>query len=185
MQFIFDNLNAVLVSGTVVLLSSALLLNQSRTRLETAEDYSAHLQQQELVRWIESDLMALGAGTPAGELPVETTSSGIVFYTVADPRAGSLGRVEYRLTDAGSARTLERRVNGQVTGRSGLAMQRARFLLLDDAGAPTAPGPSVRQIRVELAWASDRASGSATGSGTRTYVTTVRPFNLRDLRETL
>lgn len=185
MQFVLDNLNAVVIAGAIALLGGALLLSQGRTRAESAGGYRAHLQQQELISWIESDLTALGAGTPAGEPPVTTTASGIAFYTVADPRSGTLGHVEYRLTGSGAARTLERRVNGHVTGRSGLPIETARFLLLDRAGTPVPPGPAVRQIRVELAWTPAPASDASVGTGAHTYVTTARPLNLRELRETL
>lgn len=190
MQFVFDHLISFAVAGVVILLVATMSLTQAEGTRDMTKFYGLQRVKADFVDRVESDLTSAGVGVPSGASAVQiATAERFAFYGVVDP-SGATGLIEYRevpagIVDGALAWSVERYVDGALTGRSAGVVARFEVELLDDAGNPIGAGRlgDTREVRVETEWIVPHAEegGGARRQALRrsAWTTHIRPLALQ------
>lgn len=87
MQFLLDNLTALLVASSVLLLGIVARTDSSQVAIEQTAHYTSRAQVQSFTRWLEEDLTQIGenygSGQTAFDMPVQGTSGATRGMTTA------------------------------------------------------------------------------------------------------
>src|SRR5690625_4931521 len=63
---IFDNLNAILIGSTVILVIMAMQMRMTEMSVEQTANYMMKRQAMDLATWMEDDLLLMGQNLPSG-----------------------------------------------------------------------------------------------------------------------
>ncbi len=145
MQFLFDNLTAIIVAGVVILMLATAQIYAQRSGLEQASSYSTKAKAISFGEWLEDDILSLGANygddayrfmTPV-EDPVTGHTRRWVFFSDSLLATGDTLRIitRYELQDLGAV----------VRGDSTIYLYEIHRMMAEEPvtnGAISAPDPS-------------------------------------------
>ena len=187
MQFLFDNLAAILVLGVV----GIMLVGLSLTRAESSRDetrFYAHQTAQALfAEQVERDLTLAGIETPSGHSAIQTaTADQFAFHGLVDDENGGL--IEYRripvsTTGGVTLYRIERWTDGSLSGASSGSVTRFDLTPLGADGVTAVAASSARAISADIEWAlpfEEDGPGAARQSMRRSvWSTVIRPVALQ------
>ncbi|MDA1029011.1 MAG: hypothetical protein O3B41_08165 [Bacteroidetes bacterium] len=189
MQFILDNLSALLVSTAVLLMVLSTQFTAQRSAAEQTIAYVAKKQTLETADTIEREFLLIGDGTDETIVDLTTNVAGNTtsFSFWREDELGADMLVAYTLTEQDSLMVggemrqlyrLNRFENGLASGGGSSTLTDFRITLLDMTGAPTVSVPDARLIRVAAVNAYPYGSDSDMYLFRSFWGITVRPMNL-------
>jgi hypothetical protein len=190
MQNWIGQLIAIVVAGVVLFIIASVNLRVQRGSVATTQYQAAKINQVDLVGLIDRDFRNIGASYPNYTLAPEDAiiaydSAGGYFSFWAQTEPGMPpDSVRYEWSPSGTVKidtayvtaySLQRKVNGTLTGGSAGAVTRFDLDFLDATGNPTAP-INAQQIEVNLSIIS--SLGSSDFVETNDWQTVIRPTAL-------
>ncbi|MEM1057002.1 MAG: hypothetical protein AAGI52_15875 [Bacteroidota bacterium] len=187
MPSILDNLTAILIGTTVLLMLVGISVRLSQTGTDQQVFETSQRVAQSLAQQLEGDLPNVGYGVPRSIAPIVSwTDSSFAFRQRGglDPDDPILV-VEYRRVIAGTVIAggapqpvyrVERYENGARIGGSPTSLASFELDLLDASGTPTALPEDARAVRVRFAASFLTRDASATT--TARFDRTFHPLNL-------
>jgi hypothetical protein len=192
MQFLYDNVMAILVGSAVLLILGAIHLRTQNAGAEAGMYYMNRVQTMTLINMIERDFPNIGAGVNP---QTQTMISGyswsenerrFEFFAAIDSAAGApVQRIQYRVVPAENQtcdrsqvqcyevqRLIDSGAGFELTGRSNAFVTDFEIELFPTSS----PLRDVREVRVRLAALSP--SGANSTVGRTSWETRFRPFNL-------
>lgn len=152
MQFILDNLAALLIASGILLSLAAV---NHRSQLATIETSTYHSLKQQQLAFIELLQHDLNAVVSVGSTSVDPSTGAFQMTTQPDPGSAAVRQVAYTRTSVEHAngRTYERivrHVDGVESGSSPSFVTGWSIQLLNGEGRPVGSAPDGRQIAVFL-----------------------------------
>ena len=145
MQFIFDNLVAMLVGLVVILILLGLTTDWSTESIDRTRQHMSRESQRALAEMFERDILNVGANVPVGSpMIVENSATNFAFYSAING-SGVAKLIEYKLVpvvqpDGSTLYKIERWVDGSYSGGSSVYFRWFEVKLLQ-ANNLVAPAP--------------------------------------------
>ncbi len=140
MQFIFDNLIAMMVTGVIILILATNYQSSRRESIDTTAYYSLNRSVSSFKEVVNRDLRCL-----SGVVSLSEVDSSFQFFARVSPGGSTEHLVEYRRTlgelyDGVQTFRISRLVDGQPDGETAFELTDWQLQILDDDGLP-ATGP--------------------------------------------
>lgn len=157
MQFIFDNLVALLIGTVVLLILLGLMTDWSTESMDRTRQHMTRESQRALAEMFERDILNVGANVPVGSPMILENSTGNFSFYSAVNGTGVAKQIDYKLIpvsqpDGSTLYQIERWVDGAYSGGSSVYFRWFEVKLLDASNnaVTTAPYTDARKVVVRF-----------------------------------
>lgn len=152
MQFILDNLSAILIASAIFLTLAGVNLRTQMAAVDSGAFYALKQQQLSFIEVVQHDL---NAAVSFSSISVDPGSGTFRFHTRPDPASTAIGEVTYtqipaKEVDGVAYVRIARYVDGVESGSSAPFVTRWNMQLLNGEGNPVSSAANGREVAVSI-----------------------------------